>query len=254
MTKLSTHFYAKASLAEIQNLYRAVKLTPYSSYPSLVDSLDRFEVDVTVLDRDLDRAKCTPLDTVTRREILQSRLLKSPELAYFLRNQKFETIDTLLTAVRAPIERLAAFHREFGPSDGATGSATPGITFQPLGKAKHITLNSIEPSDVAAPTLTPSAKVTKRPRRSRGKGRNLGSATDTAPDAFDTQAITQAVVNALRGVVPDKIPKGGLFVPTQGQLTQRPLAEQACARGEPQVPHSLFLPPWAPGFPTPRPP
>ena len=39
LAQLSTHFYAKASQEEIQNLYRAVKLSSYSSYPALVDSL-----------------------------------------------------------------------------------------------------------------------------------------------------------------------------------------------------------------------
>jgi hypothetical protein len=224
MAKLSTHFYAKASLAEIQNLYRAVKLTPYNSYPALVDSLDRFEVDVTVLDRDLARAQCTPLDSVTRREILQSRLLKSTELAYFLRNQKFENIDALLASVRTPIERLAAFHREFGPADGAPGSTAPGITFHPLiskaGKAKPVTLNSIEPTEDTAQTSTSTmAPATKRPRRSRGKG---SKPSHPAPDAIDTEAITQAVVNALRGVAPGRTRKGGQFTPSQDQLTQRP--------------------------------
>jgi hypothetical protein len=71
-----------------------LRYRPY--YPSLVDSLDRFQVDITVLDRDLERAGCRALDPITRREILQSRLLKSPELAYFLRNRKFETFDQLV--------------------------------------------------------------------------------------------------------------------------------------------------------------
>ena len=243
MAKLSTHFYAKASLAEIQNLYRAVKLTPYNSYPALVDSLDRFEVDVTVLDRDLARAQCTPLDSVTRREILQSRLLKSTELAYFLRNQKFENIDALLASVRTPIERLAAFHREFGPADGAPGSTAPGITFHPLignaAKAKPVTLNSIEPTeDTAQTSSSTTAPATKRPRRGRGKG---GKPSHPVPDAIDTEAITQAVVNALRGVASNKTRKGGQFTPSQDQLTHA--APVLFLRREKSHYGTLFRPP-----------
>ena len=73
---------------------------------------------------------------MTRREIVQSRLTKSPEIAYFLRNRKFDTVDQLLEAVRTPVERLSAFHREFGPADGAVGTLTPGIVFQSLGKSR----------------------------------------------------------------------------------------------------------------------
>jgi hypothetical protein len=222
MAKLSTHFYAKASLAEIQNLYRAVKLIPYTSYPALVDSLDRFEVDVTVLDRDLARAQCQPLDPVTRREILQSRLLKSTELAYFLRNQKFETFDALLEAARAPVERLAAFHREFGPAEGAPGTLVPGIQFLALSKSKPVkpvSLNAIDPSEEAVPPASSKPPTTKRSKRRRGNGR---TSAPQLPDTIDTDAITQAVVNALRGVASDKTRKGGQFTPSHEQLTQRP--------------------------------
>ena len=223
MSQLSAHFYAKASQEEIQNLYREIRLPAYSSYPSLVDSLDRFLVDITVLDRDLERAKCRALDAVTRGEILQSRLSKSPELVYFLRNRKFETFDQLLSALRDPIERLAAFHREFGPADGAPGTLVPGINVlslsgpSPKSRSKPpVSLHALDGSEQPVPNQAPPLAQASAPKRARRAKRGKAPTADTS----DTAAMFQAFVNAIQPLQSSQ--SKSKFVPTQSQLAQRP--------------------------------